>query len=98
MSSPFQTCKVHDVILSSGMRFFEAVLDLHRFWPTQVVNGVLIFEIVSQVLEAVFEMFWKISVFVEADKASNMTGRVQGAITRFQKLCLLIFFYLLACK
>lgn len=53
----------------------------------------LIVEVVAQVLRAVFENYRKNKlVFIATDRASNVTAKVQGALTRFQQVCLPRYF------
>lgn len=52
-------------------------------------TGLLMFDMISQLLEAVLGSCWRNKLLsVATDGARNMTGRVQGAVTRFQQVCL----------
>lgn len=47
-------------------------------------TGLLLFQVVSQILEAVFRTCWKEKLIsVVTDGAKNMNGRVQGAVKGF---------------
>lgn len=75
---------------------FQNYVSNVRFLATSLHDShkeLLIFKVVSQVFEVVFEICWKYKlVSVTTDEASSMDGRVRGARIRFQQVFLSAFF------
>lgn len=99
-----KSVRAYPIALDSAMNSMEVYIDvrirvcvgdtIENFHltatpATESHTGAVIFYMVSRVLRGALGSFWQVKIlFVAIESAANMTGRFQGALTRFKPVCL----------